>query len=65
MEVQRLTGLVSPAAHQGGWQSVGLIALSVIASVSADGVSFEAASGDEGSGGARTRPRADGPGREL
>ena len=66
MEMQRRVELISSPARDGSWQSVGLIASSVLAGVAADSVvSFEAVSGDEGSEYRRTGPRADRPGRRL
>jgi hypothetical protein len=47
MEMQRRVELISSPAREGSWQSVGLIASSVLAGVSTDSVvSFEAVSGE-------------------
>ena len=66
MEMQRRVELILSPAREGSWQSVGLIASSVLAGVSTDSVvSFEAVSGDDGGERRRTGPRADRPGRQL
>ena len=65
MEVQRRAELVLPAASAAGWQSVGVIATSILEGYAADSVSFEAVSGEDGPKAAAARPRADRPGRRL
>lgn len=61
MEVQRRVELSVPAASEAAWQSVGVIATSILAGVSTDSVSFEAVSGKERVGARQTGPRADRP----
>jgi hypothetical protein len=66
MEMQRRVELISSPAREGSWQSVGLIASSVLSGVSTDSVaSFEAVSGEEGGERRRAGLRADRPGRQL